>query len=65
MFTLPSMWNLIISTIIFVIAAWFIKRYLDELGIPKGMTRGLGVFMAAYLNFVVLRRGCRLGASKN
>jgi hypothetical protein len=49
MFTLPSMWNLIISTIVFFIAAWYIRRYLDEQGIPKGMTRGFLVFILAYL----------------
>jgi hypothetical protein len=49
MFELPSMWNLIISTIVFIIAAWYIRRYLDDLGISKGMTRGLLVFVLAYL----------------
>jgi hypothetical protein len=49
MFTLPSMWNLIISTIVFFIAAWYAHRYLDEQGIPKGMTRGLLVFVLASL----------------
>ena len=49
MFTLPSMWNLIISTIVFFIAAWYIHRYLDEHEIPKGMTRGTLVFVIASL----------------
>ena len=49
MFTLPSMWNLIISTIVFFIAAWYLHRYLDEKGIPKGMARGLTVFVLASL----------------
>lgn len=49
MFELPSMWNLIISTLVFFIAAWYIHRYLSEQGIPKGMTRGILVFMIAYL----------------
>jgi hypothetical protein len=49
MFALPSMWNLIISTIAFFIAVWYIRRYLDEQGIPKGMTRSLLVFLLAYL----------------
>jgi hypothetical protein len=49
MFTLPSMWNLIISTIVFFIAAWYIHRYLNEQGIPKGMARGLMVFTLASL----------------
>ena len=49
MFILPSMWNLIISTIAFIIAAWYIRRYLDEQGIPKGMTRGILVVALAYV----------------
>lgn len=49
MFTLPSMWNLIISTIVFFIAAWYIHRYLDEQEMPKGMTRSILVFMLASL----------------
>jgi hypothetical protein len=49
MFTLPSMWNLIISTIVFFIVAWYIHRYMDEQEIPKGMTRGILVFTLASL----------------
>ena len=49
MFTLPSIWNIVISTIVFVIAAWYIRRYLDEMGITKGIARGLMVFLLAYL----------------
>jgi hypothetical protein len=49
MFELPSMWNMIISTLVFIVAAWYIRRYLDEMGITKGMTRGLMVFILAYL----------------
>lgn len=49
MLELPSMWNLLISTIIFFIAAWYIRRYLNEQGVPKGMTRGLLVFVVASL----------------
>ncbi len=47
MFAMPSMWNLIISTIVFFIAAWYIHRYLDEQGIPKGPTRGILVLVIA------------------
>ena len=43
------MWNIIISTIVFFIAAWYIRRYLEEHGIPKGMTRGLLVFVLSYV----------------
>jgi predicted PurR-regulated permease PerM len=49
MFTLPSLWNLIVSTIVFFIAAWYFHRYLDERGIQKGMTRTLLVFVLASL----------------
>ena len=49
MFTLPSMWNIIISTIVFVIAAWYLRGFLEEQGLPKGMTRGLLVFVLAYV----------------
>ncbi|MEO6975475.1 MAG: hypothetical protein ABI144_06310 [Gallionella sp.] len=41
------MTSLIISTIVFFIAAWFAKRWLDEQGIPKGMTRSVVVFVLA------------------
>lgn len=43
------MWNLIISTIMFFISAWYIRRWLDEQGIPKGMTHGILVFALASL----------------
>ncbi len=49
MFTLPSMWNLVISTIVFFIAAWYINRYLDGQEMPKGTTRGMLVFLIASL----------------
>lgn len=48
MFTLPSVWNLIISTFAFIISAWYIRRYLDESGIGRGLTRGIVVFVLAY-----------------
>ncbi len=49
MFTLPSLWNLIISTIVFFVAVRYIRRYLDEQGLPKGVTRGMLVFIVASL----------------
>ena len=49
MFTLPGIWNLLISTIVFFVAVWYIRRYLDEQGIPKGATRGMLVFVVAYM----------------
>jgi hypothetical protein len=41
------MLSLVVSTIAFFVAAYFIKRYLEEMGIPKGMTRGITVFVLA------------------
>ncbi len=41
------MLSLIISTIAFFVASWYIKRYLDDMEIPKGMTRGVLVFTLA------------------
>jgi len=49
MFTLPSIWNLIISIMTFFIAAGYIRRYLNKQGLPKGTTRGTLVFTLASL----------------
>ncbi len=49
MFTLPSLWNLIISTLVFFVAVSYLRRYLEERGLPKGMTRGTLVFVLASL----------------
>ena len=43
------MLGIIISTLVFFIAGWYFKRYLDEQGIPKGMTRGMLIFTLAAL----------------
>ena len=36
-----------LSTIAFFVAGFFIRRYLDEIGIPKTMVRGMMVFVLA------------------
>jgi hypothetical protein len=41
------MLSLVLSTVAFFVASFFIKRYLEDMGIPKGMTRGLVVFVLA------------------
>ena len=42
------MLNLIISTIVFFIAAWYVNRFLDEQAmLPKGVTRSVLVFLLA------------------
>ncbi|MEY3289659.1 MAG: hypothetical protein RLZZ419_1901 [Pseudomonadota bacterium] len=49
MFTLPSLWGLIISTLVFFVAARYLHGYLEERGLVKGMTRSLLVFILASL----------------
>jgi hypothetical protein len=41
------MLNIALSTVAFFVASFFIKRYLDEIGIPKTMVRGMVVFVLA------------------
>jgi hypothetical protein len=41
------MLSIVLSTIVFFVAAFFIKRWLDDMGIPKTMTRSIVVFVAA------------------
>jgi hypothetical protein len=40
---------LIVSTVVYFIAAHYIKRYLDEMGAPPGFTRSALIFCAAAL----------------
>jgi VIT1/CCC1 family predicted Fe2+/Mn2+ transporter len=42
-----NMTSIVVSTIVYFIAAYFIKRHLVEMGIPKGMSRGMVVFVGA------------------
>jgi len=37
----------VVSTIAFFVASYFIERYLNDMGVPKTMTRGLVVFVLA------------------
>jgi hypothetical protein len=41
------MLSLVVSTIVFFVASFFIKRKFDEMDLPKGMTRSLMVFCLA------------------
>ncbi|MGZ5036854.1 MAG: hypothetical protein ACXWG1_18260 [Usitatibacter sp.] len=34
-----------LSTIAFFVAAFFIRRYLEDIGVPKTFTRGVVVFV--------------------
>jgi hypothetical protein len=39
--------SLILSTIAFFAASYFVKRWMDENDFPKGMTRSLTIFAIA------------------
>ncbi len=41
------MTGIIVSTAVYFVAAYFIKRQLVEMGIPRGMTRGAVIFVLA------------------
>lgn len=43
------MLSIVVSTIAFFVTTYYFKRYLDELGIPRGMPRGALIFAAALL----------------
>ncbi len=43
------MLSLLLSTVAYFVAAHYIKRYLDEIEAPKGLTRSALVFCAAIL----------------
>jgi hypothetical protein len=46
--------GLIVSTIVFFVASYFLKRQFDEMDVPKGMTRSFTIFvLAAAVSYAV------------
>jgi hypothetical protein len=45
--TMRGMLSLVMSTVAFFVAVYFIKRHLDGIGVPKTAARGLVVFVLA------------------
>ena len=41
------MLSLVFGTVAFFVASYFIRRYLNEIGIPRTLVRGLVVFVLA------------------
>jgi hypothetical protein len=39
--------SILVSTAVYFIAAYFIRRQLEQMGIPKGFTRGTVIFVLA------------------
>lgn len=45
----PSTWNVLISTIVFVVVVWYLQKWLSRSDKPKSAPRGLGVVMLAFV----------------
>ncbi len=41
--------DLVVSTIVFFAATWFLRRRFDEMDLPKGMTRSTAIFAVALI----------------
>jgi hypothetical protein len=41
--------DLVVSTVAFFAAAWYVRRRFDEMDIPMGMTRSAAVFAVALI----------------
>ena len=44
-----SIASLVLSTTAYFVTSFFIKRHLEEMGIPKGMTRSISIFALALI----------------
>jgi hypothetical protein len=48
------MLSIVLSTIAFFVSSYYLKRYLENMGLPKGMTRGVLIFsIALMISYVV------------
>jgi hypothetical protein len=48
------MLSVALSTIVFFVSSYYLNRYLEDMGIPKGMTRGALIFtIALAVSYVV------------
>jgi hypothetical protein len=43
------MLSLVVSTLAYFVASHYFKRYLDDLGAPKGLTRSVVIFCLALM----------------
>lgn len=49
MLTMPSIWSLLVSTLTFFIAAWYLRRFLIEQDLEKGFALNIVVMTLATL----------------
>ncbi len=55
------MLSIVLSTIAFFVSSYYLKRYLEDMGLPKGMTRGVLIFsIALTISYVVALAADRL-----
>lgn len=47
MFELPSIGSLVVSTVVFFVAAWYLHHHFDAQELPRGMTRTVLVLVLA------------------
>lgn len=47
MFALPSPLSLVVSTVVFVTATFYVRRWMDDYDLPRGLTRSLLIFIVA------------------
>ena len=61
------MLGIVISTLAFFIAGYFLKRWADANDLPKGMTRNVSLFVAAiaiaYVVALIVDKLASLGAA--
>lgn len=43
------MLGIILSTLAYFLASYYLRRYLDDIGIPKGLTRSVLIFSLALI----------------
>lgn len=43
------MLSIVLSTVAYFLASYYLRRYLDDIGIPKGLTRSVLIFSLALI----------------
>ncbi len=46
---IPSTWNIVVSTIVFVLAVWYLQKWLNKSDKPKSAVRGVGLVVLAFV----------------
>jgi hypothetical protein len=46
---IPSTWNIVVSTIVFLLAFWYLQKGLNKSNKPKTAARGIGVIVLAFV----------------